>query len=69
MRLWFNIESGIEIRKHTLEVGLYMTQWAVEYHKSNAGVISLRLGPLWIMLFDNVKLMEYYHAEHLRSQD
>ena len=33
MKVWFNIESGIEFKKYTIEAGLYLTQWQVKMTK------------------------------------
>ena len=61
MKLWFNIESGIELKKYTIEAGLYLTQWQVKLIKTRGGLTTLQLGPLWVSVFDNERLMNYYN--------
>lgn len=61
MKPWLNIESGIELKKYTLEVGLYLMQWRIGLTKSKGGLLTIQLGPLWISVWDNEKLRNYYN--------
>lgn len=61
-RVWLNIESGIELGKYTIEAGLYLTQWKLSITKSKGGLLTLCIGPLWLSLWNNEQLREYWNA-------
>lgn len=61
MKVWLNIESGIEFKKYTIEAGLYLMQWQVRLTRSRGGLTTIQLGPLWVSVFDNEKLLNYYN--------
>lgn len=62
MQVWLNIESGIEFKKYTIELGFYLLQWKLSHRLSEGGLRTLRLGPLYLSIWDNDKLRAWHDS-------
>lgn len=60
MRLWLNIESGLEFEKYTFEAGFYLLQWKVSYTKTKGGLTTIRLGPLYVSVWNNEEMRAWF---------
>jgi hypothetical protein len=62
VQVWLNFESGIELKKYTIEIGFYLMQWKFSIRLTEGGLKTISLGPLYLSIWDNDKLRAWHDS-------